>query len=155
MSKGTAGGYDSDFDVENLHLIPQAKLGVLQQIGPLTVWEVNGSMIRDWIFIDFTEGGNTEAYPWMPPNEIWLDNSNASERQYVLLHEIVEYNLMKNKGMDYGHAHDEACRIEIIARRNPHKLAGFMAGEATKAGAAPSPDMGAKLAGFAKGNEPL
>lgn len=149
MSRARANS-DSSFAATNKHLIPQAKLAVLQRIGPLTVYQVNGSMIRDWIFIDFTEGANSMACEWLPLNEIWLDNQNDSERDFILLHEIVEYNLMMNKGWDYDKAHDAACRVEIDARRNPHKLPALMAAEAAKAGAVQSPTQGAKLAGFAK-----
>src|SRR5882672_8508192 len=88
------GGYDTDFDIENPQMIPQAKMEKLQDIGPLSVWKVNGKLIRDWIFIDFTEGGNSEAYPWMPPNEIWIDDSMyvPDEHEPTLLHELLEYN---------------------------------------------------------------
>jgi hypothetical protein len=132
------GGYDTDFDAENLNLIPQAKMEQLQQLGVVSVWKVNGRFIRDWIFIDFTEGGNSEAYPWMPPNEIWIDNSEwepEDESQFTLLHELTEFNLMRNKDMTYAAAHDEACLTEVKGRRNPARLPELLAAEAAKAGA--------------------
>lgn len=140
MSSGKrhGGSAGSDFPAENLHLMPQAKLEQLQVMGYIVVWKVNGKLIRDFIFIDFTEGGNTEAYPWMPPNEIWLDDTMwmpEDESQYVLLHEIIEFNLMRNKGMSYDDAHDEACIGEIKARRNPALLPELLAAEAAKTGA--------------------
>lgn len=134
---GAKGGYDSDFDATNKHLIPQAKLEQRQQIGPITVYIVNGKFIRDWIFIDFTEGGNTCAYEWMPPNEIWLDNATAPEEHpVILLHELTEYNLMKNQGWSYARAHDAASEVEVKARRDPGKYEALLAAESAKAGAA-------------------
>jgi hypothetical protein len=139
MKKGHhhGGTGNSDLDAENTHLIPQAKLEQLQVMGSVTVWKVNGKFIRDWIFIDFTEGGNSAAYRWMPPNEIWLDDSVwiPDEHEVVLLHEITEYNLMKNKGWTYDQAHDEASANETHARRNPGLLPELLAAEAAKAGA--------------------
>lgn len=134
---GAKGGYDTDFHIENPHMIPQAKMEKLQDIGPLSVWKVNGKMIRDWIFIDFTEGGNTMAYPWMPPNEIWLDDSVwvPDEHEVVLLHELTEYNLMHDKGWTYAKAHDAASELEIKARRDPGKYPALLAAEMAKAGA--------------------
>src|ERR1700687_1278151 len=139
MKKGYhhGGVGNSNFDAENLHLIPQAKLERLLQWGAVTVWKVNGKFIRDWIFIDFTEGGNSAAYPWMPPNEIWLDDSSFTpdEHEVVLLHEATEFNLMRDKGWSYDKAHDVASENETKARRNPQLLPELLAAEAAKAGA--------------------
>ncbi len=139
MKKGHHhGGYDTDFDITNPELIPKARLEQIMQLGSVSVWKVNGKFIRDWIFIDFTEGGNTEAYPWMPPNEIWIDNSMyvpEDESQYTLLHELTEFNLMRQQGWNYAKAHDEACVTERKARQNPERLSELMAVEAAKAGA--------------------
>jgi hypothetical protein len=101
------------------------------------VWKVNGKFIRDWIFIDFTEGGNSEAYPWMPPNEIWIDDSMyvPDEHEPTLLHELLEYNRMKNDGLTYEEAHDEACKAEIKGRRDPGQYPALLAAEMAKAGA--------------------
>lgn len=153
---GAKGGYDTDFRIENPHLIPQAKLEQLPSIGPLSVWKVSGKMIRDWIFIDFTEGGNTEAYPWMPPAEIWLDDSvwlPQDEHNVVLLHELTEYNLMHNKGWTYAKAHDAACEIEMKARRDPGQYSALMAAETVKAGGASQSSFDVKSVSRAMGKK--
>ncbi len=118
--------------VENHDLIPKAKLKLDEKIGPISVWLVDGDFIRTWIFIDFTEGGNTEAYPWMPPNEIWLDNENKSENGFILLHELHEFNRMRNDGLVYEKAHISANVVEKEARRDPKKLKGLMDDERNK-----------------------
>ena len=65
------------------------------------VWLVNGRLVRDLFFIDFTEGGHDKVYPFIPENEIWIDDDvNPDERKFVLLHEMHERNLME-KGWPY------------------------------------------------------
>lgn len=91
------------------------------QIGPLTIWHVNGIIVRNFVFIDFTEGGNSWAYAWMPPHEIWLDHDvNEAEIKFVQLHELHEYNKMA-RGLGYEKAHDSANVVELEARRHPTK----------------------------------
>lgn len=106
-------------------LLPQVQLYFVESIGKLEVWKVEGKIIRDEIFIDFTEGGNSEAYPWMGPNKIWLDHDvDDDEVGFVKLHELHEYTLMC-KGWDYEEAHKDANRIELMAREDPDRLEGI------------------------------
>jgi len=65
------------------------------------VWIVKGKVVRDKLFIDFTEGGHDKVYSFIPENEIWIDDSIGSrERKFILLHELHERNLM-SKGLPY------------------------------------------------------
>jgi uncharacterized protein YpiB (UPF0302 family) len=81
---------------------------------------VNGEVIRDHIYIDYTEGGNSEAYVWMDPDEIWLDvDVNPNEVKYVLLHELTEMNQMRWDGLGYEAAHVKANSQELKARKDP------------------------------------
>lgn len=89
----------------------------------LKVWVVNGRYIRDYYFIDFTEGGHEYVYKFVPKNEVWIEKDlRENERPFVILHEIHERNLMK-KGMKYEHAHHSASTIEHECRKNPKLLA--------------------------------
>ena len=88
----------------------------------IKVWVVDGELVRDLFFIDFTEGGHNKIYPFIPLNEVWIDNDvENKEIKFVLIHELHERNLMA-KGMDYDSAHKSSSEIEYSCRRNPEKL---------------------------------
>ncbi|MBU0650143.1 hypothetical protein KKG63_03030 [Patescibacteria group bacterium] len=93
------------------------------------IWLVNGELVRDLYFIDFTEGGHHFVYDFVPYNEVWLDNDlTPAEREFVLLHELHERYLMF-KGWDYDRAHNSSSYIEYQCRRNPKLLAEKMNAE--------------------------
>ncbi|MFA5776426.1 MAG: hypothetical protein WC988_02635 [Patescibacteria group bacterium] len=86
------------------------------------IWIVNGELIRDMFFINFTEGGHHFVYDFVPYNEIWLDNDILpKEREFVLLHELHERYLMF-KGWTYNHAHNSSSYVEYRCRRAPTLL---------------------------------
>jgi len=88
----------------------------------LKVWIVNGELVRDLFFLDFTEGGHDKVYNFIPKNEIWIDDDlGLAERKFVFLHELYERNLM-SKGMDYDNAHKSSSKIEYYCRKHPNKL---------------------------------
>ena len=83
------------------------------------IWIVDGALIRKDIFNEFIFGGNDERYPFVPLNEIWIDNSISSEEfETTLAHEINERNLMLKFGMTYFDAHDSSLALELVMRRN-------------------------------------
>ncbi len=99
----------------------------------LDVWIVCGELVRDLFYIDFTEGGHDLVYPFIPRNEIWLDDDiGPEERKFVLLHELRERNVMSHKmkltrrgahsvsnSQVYNLAHAEASELEYFYRRHP------------------------------------
>jgi hypothetical protein len=86
------------------------------------VWIVNGEVVRDLFFIDFTEGGHEKVYPFVPHNEVWIDDDvEPKEIKFVLLHEMHERALM-SKGMKYNPAHASSSEIEYYCRRHPKEL---------------------------------
>ncbi|MCX6715020.1 MAG: hypothetical protein NTX72_04350 [Candidatus Uhrbacteria bacterium] len=88
----------------------------------LTVWLVRGELVRDICFIDYTEGGHDYVYPFVPANEVWIDDDlKQSERPFVLLHEVHERRLMSD-GMDYHRAHHSASLLEQGCRKRPSSL---------------------------------
>ncbi len=83
------------------------------------VWIVDGAAIRMQIFNEFIYGGNSERYPFIPENEIWIDNSISSEEfETTLAHETNERNLMAKFGMTYFDAHDSSLTLEVVMRRS-------------------------------------
>jgi hypothetical protein len=85
----------------------------------INVWIINGRLVRDYFFIDFTEGGHDLVYNFIPEKEIWIEEDlRRNERRFVLLHELHERNLMSN-GINYESAHKSASMIERECRKNP------------------------------------
>ena len=95
----------------------------------IKVWIVNGDLVRDLFFLDFTEGGNDQIYHFVPRGEIWLDDDlKIRERGFVLIHELHERNFMA-KGWPYWldlhkerSAHWFANKVEFFCRRHPNFL---------------------------------
>lgn len=87
--------------------------------GGIEVWIVDGDLVRDFFFIDFTEGGHDKVYPFIPFGEMWIDDDIfPKERKFVILHELTERNKMF-EGFAYPRAHREASRVEYAARNKP------------------------------------
>lgn len=88
----------------------------------VSVWIINGRLVRSVFDIDFTEGGHDRVYEFVPENEVWIDDAIfESERGYVLLHELHERNLMAG-GLPYDKAHAESSRLEYFCRHHPDEL---------------------------------
>jgi len=89
----------------------------------ITVWIVDGAVVRTAYFPDFTEGGHDLVFKFIPDGEVWIDNDLLpKERPYVLLHEVVERQKMA-EGMGYVKAHyDFALKAEYEARHHPETL---------------------------------
>lgn len=83
----------------------------------INIWLVHGKIVRDVFDIDFTEGGHDLVYNYVPKNEVWIDNDLlASERPFVILHELFERSLMSE--LSYDKAHEKASRLEWKARQD-------------------------------------
>ena len=88
----------------------------------VNVWIIEGREVRSIFDIDFTEGGHDYVYEFIPDNEVWIDDDIIDEeREYVLLHELHERNLMA-KGWIYDQAHESASRLEYHCRHFPDEL---------------------------------
>jgi len=88
----------------------------------LSVWIVNGRLVRSVFDIDFTAGGHDYVYEFVPENEVWIDNDiEESERGYVLVHELHERNRM-SQGLPYSKAHAESSKLEYHCRHHPDEL---------------------------------
>jgi len=88
----------------------------------ISVWIVNGRLVRSIFDIDFTSGGHDYVYEFVPENEVWIDDDiEEAERGFVLLHELHERNRMA-AGWDYDKAHAESSRLEYRLRHHPDEL---------------------------------
>lgn len=101
----------------------------LEPFGPLRVCVVDDFKVRNRCYIDFCEGGNSMAYPWLEPRTVILAKSIPEEWQLVLLHEVREYNKMDREGWPYPKAHLYANEGEMKARHDRSLLQGLLDAE--------------------------
>ncbi|MCX6555195.1 MAG: hypothetical protein NTZ12_09320 [Candidatus Aminicenantes bacterium] len=95
----------------------------------VSVWIVNGRLVRSAFDIDFTAGGHDHVYEFVPAGEVWIDDDiDERERGFVLLHELHERTRMA-AGMPYSLAHQESSRLEFRCRHHPDELHGALAAE--------------------------
>jgi hypothetical protein len=95
----------------------------------VSVWVVNGRLVRSAFDIDFTAGGHDHVYEFVPQNEVWIDDAiQEQERGYILLHELHERNRMAG-GWPYSKAHAESSRLEYRCRHHPDELHDALARE--------------------------
>jgi hypothetical protein len=88
----------------------------------VSVWIVNGRLVRSVFDIDFTAGGHDHVYEFVPEGEVWIDDAiTEKERGFVLLHELHERNRMA-AGVPYSQAHAESSRLEFHCRHHPDEL---------------------------------
>jgi hypothetical protein len=95
----------------------------------ISVWIVNGRLVRSVFDIDFTAGGHDHVYEFVPAGEVWIDDAIVeNERGFVLLHELHERNKMET-GLPYSKAHAESSKLEFHCRRHPDELHDALASE--------------------------
>jgi hypothetical protein len=88
----------------------------------VSVWIVDGRLVRSVFDIDFTAGGHDHVYEFVPEGEVWIDDDiEEKERGFVLLHELHERNRMED-GFPYSKAHAESSRLELRCRHHPDEL---------------------------------
>lgn len=87
------------------------------------VWAVDGAAVRNRFTSRFIGGGHHWVYPWIPENEVWIEEATPEEDQpYYLLHELHERKLMQRDALDYDTAHARAEQLEDMCRDNPEIL---------------------------------
>jgi hypothetical protein len=87
------------------------------------VWIVNGEEVRGLFFVDFTQGGHGYVYPFIPKDEVWIDDDlDKAEIKLVLLHELHERRLMAKGKINYDTAHERSSKVEYYCRKHPEKL---------------------------------
>ncbi len=99
------------------------KIKLIKKLSGVKVWLVDGKQTRKDLDPFFVAGGHGYVYPYIPKNEIWIDNKiEPKERKYIIIHEWREWQIMKNSKdknfyRKYANAHDFATAFEKEARR--------------------------------------
>ena len=89
----------------------------------VSVWLVDGSLVRSLYMLGYTEGGHDIVYSWIPKNEIWVEESlKYEEREFIVLHELHERYLMLSQKMSYADAHHGATIVEDHFREHRQGL---------------------------------
>jgi len=114
--------------VENASVLPEKLLNEIQKeivgkvLGIYKIYIINGDLIRTKVDIDFVDGGNPARYRYVPENRIWIDeHMHPNDAAAVVIHEFVEYIIMKYKGKSYDHSHDRASAVELKFRKKHYK----------------------------------
>jgi hypothetical protein len=91
-------------------------------LATITVRVVDGAQARAQDQA-FAVGGHHEVYPWIPKDEVWIEQGSAGpDRTAILVHELVEWALMRWDGLAYDKAHrlanaaEEAVRLRVGAK---------------------------------------
>lgn len=117
--------YDSTQEIEELP--EQIKLSGIYKTpyakrDGVDIWIVDGYKIRRDIYPDFGFSGNSNAYMFIPPNEIWIDASiTCQETEYSIRLELKEMSYMKS-GLPYDEAYTNALKTTDSLRQAVNKL---------------------------------
>jgi hypothetical protein len=84
----------------------------------MTVWIVDGYLVRKNIFPDFGFSGNDLVYHFIPPKEIWIDGQvSCEEMEYSVIAELMERKLM-TRGSSFSDAYEASVEnIQILRDR--------------------------------------
>lgn len=95
---------------------------------PITVWRVDGCVVRCFYKTDYVEGGHGYVYRWVPKDEIWVETAlDPAEVPFIVTHEYTELRLMRDEGLDYARAHEISSRVEFDLRKQDtrRRVPGF------------------------------
>ena len=102
--------------LQNIYRIP---LGTREDV---TIWIVDGYMVRKNIYPDFGFSGNDISYHFIPAKEIWIDGQvSCEETEYSILTEMNERKYMAG-GKSYDDAYSDAIDITQAKRQVMKKL---------------------------------
>jgi hypothetical protein len=102
--------------LQNIYRIPEGKRD------SISIWVVDGYLIRKNIYPDFGFSGNDLAYHFIPPKEIWIDGQiSCEETEYSIALEMAERKLMSG-GTSYSDAYEEAVQMVQNSRIDMEKL---------------------------------
>jgi hypothetical protein len=89
----------------------------------LTIWIVDGYLVRKNIFPDFGFSGNDLVYHFIPPKEIWIDGQvSCEEMEYSIATEQLERKLI-HQGSSYSDAYETSVEeIRLLRGKMDHRI---------------------------------
>jgi hypothetical protein len=110
-------GIPDSIQIQNIYRIP---VDIREGI---SIWIVDGYLVRTNIYPDFGFSGNDLSYHFIPPKEIWIDGQvSCEETEYSILTEMNERKFME-AGKSYDDAYSDAIDITQKQREVMNKLA--------------------------------
>lgn len=110
-------GIPDSIQLENIYRIP---MGTRDGI---SIWIVDGYMVRKNVYPDFGFSGNDYSYHFIPQKEIWIDGQvSCDETEYSIATELEERKFME-EGKSYDDAYSDAIDITQANREKMKKLA--------------------------------
>jgi hypothetical protein len=110
-------GIPDSIKLESIYRIP---MGTREGI---SIWIVDGYLVRKNIFPDFGFSGNDLSCHFIPSKEIWIDGQvSCEETEYSISTEMMERKLME-KGKSYDDAYSDAIDITLQQRQVMEELA--------------------------------
>jgi hypothetical protein len=110
-------GIPDSIQIQNIYRVP---MGVREGI---SIWIVDGYMVRKNIYPDFGFSGNDKSYHFIPPKEIWIDGQvSCEETEYSISTELKERKLIES-GKSYDDAYSDAIDITDKLREDMVKRA--------------------------------
>jgi len=110
-------GIPDSINLKNIYRIP---MGTREGV---TIWIVDGYMVRKNVYPDFGFSGNDLSYHFIPKKEIWIDGQvSCEETEYSIGTELMERKLMEN-GKSYDDAYSDAIDLTQMNREKMVKLA--------------------------------
>lgn len=103
--------------LQNIYRIP---MGTRDSI---SIWVVDGYLVRKNIYPDFGFSGNDLAYHFIPSREIWIDGQvSCEETEYSVSLEMLERKLMR-EGKSYSDAYEDAVQMIRQQRETMEQIA--------------------------------
>jgi hypothetical protein len=92
-------------------------------IDGISIWIVDGFLVRKTIYPDFGFSGNDLSYHFIPPREIWIDGQvSCEETEYSIANEqLVRKGI--EAGKSYGDAYSDAIDNTLLKRQAMSKTA--------------------------------
>ena len=97
--------------LRNIYRVP------LENRGDISIWIVDGAVVRRDVYPDFGFSGNDMACHFIPANEIWIDGQiSCEETEFSIATELYERELM-SKGVPYDDAYERAITAIGASRK--------------------------------------
>jgi hypothetical protein len=109
-------GIADSVSLENIYRVP------VDTVDGISVWIVDGYMIRKNIYPDFGFSGNDLSYHFIPTGEIWIDGQvSCEETEYSIGNELAERKGIAG-GKSYDDAYSDAIDMTLIRRQDMARL---------------------------------
>jgi hypothetical protein len=110
-------GIPDSIRLQNIYRVP------IDTLGGISIWIVDGYMIRKNIYPDFGFSGNDLSYHFIPHGEIWIDGQvSCEETEYSIATEMMERKGLES-GKSYDDAYSDAIDMTLLKREAMEKLA--------------------------------